>query len=160
MAKKIYRGEALVGGLNMGGSAIKAFKTGTADVPYGVIGSGTSGTAEVLISGVADGDVVFLMPPADLPDGLVFTGSNPTAAGTVSAYLLNGGASATTAGAANQPFAGTSNDVGSTTRRPPADTASWTCACRNRGTEGDASGPSVVDSSNGSPSTYSRASAA
>ena len=97
MGKKIFRGEAYLGALNMGGSAIKAFKTGTVAVPFGAIGAGTTGTATVEISGVVSGDVIMLMPP-ELEDGLGYVGNSVTANGTVSAYLLNAGATAASAG--------------------------------------------------------------
>lgn len=97
MAKKVFRGEVLIGGLNMGGSVVTAFKTGTVAVPYAAIGIGTTGTATVAISGVVDGDVVMLMPP-ELPNGLGYIGASVTANGTVSAYLLNASAGAVSAG--------------------------------------------------------------
>lgn len=101
---KITGGAASVGRLSArkiaaGGSAF-AIRTGTVGVdPPATAGSAT-GTATVLLTDARVGDAVLLFP-AELNNGLHYTGCQVTGSGTVAAYFANSTASSINAGSTN-----------------------------------------------------------
>ncbi len=79
------------GSLQVGtsGDAMSTVLHGTASVDPPSIGANSSATLTVTITGVATGDRVFLTPPSDFEDELIFQGATVTADDTVTIKIRN-----------------------------------------------------------------------
>lgn len=75
------------------GTVIKTIKSGTAEIDFGSVASGETGSATITVTGAAAGDIVVVNPPA-LDTGLGFAGAAVTAANTVTVYVVNATAGA------------------------------------------------------------------
>ena len=74
---------------NTGAMSWRPVFYGTVSVDPPNINANTSTTFIVTITGVQSGDLVFLTPPSDIEDGLVFQGANVTAANIVTIKMRN-----------------------------------------------------------------------
>jgi hypothetical protein len=74
---------------NTGGMSWRPVFYGTVSVDPPNIDANTSTTFTVTITGVQPGDLVFLTPPSDIEDGLVFQGANVTGANSVTIRMRN-----------------------------------------------------------------------
>lgn len=87
-----------------GGTTIKAIKYGTISADLPSISTAQTGSVTATITGVASGDMVFIMTPTTSLTGLVLTGINVTSANTVTVYALNASGTSQDASAITIPY--------------------------------------------------------
>lgn len=96
MSNRLTKGQALLGGLDVGtgalkvgGETIRKIDYGTVSIDPASIAATTRGTATATIAGVASGDVVAMFPPSGLEAALLFVGSHVSGADSVTVSLYN-----------------------------------------------------------------------
>lgn len=72
-----------------GGTTVRLFKSGTFTADPGSIPATSTGTVDVTISGLSVGDMVILMRPNGLNDGLIYSGCRVQTTDTLRIYLYN-----------------------------------------------------------------------